>query len=236
MVKKAINVRRVFQCDEMDQRIDVSLLSQKERLDFRMVIHALNVQSCQSFCRIQNFMATQTENVSYPVCDHQFVNEDMVAQSPLEIMSGLRSYISEFDGSGGKVVSAFSSQGMLIDSISIDSAKIKNSIKDPFKDAQVKIGQSFDFSSHDVYVTTAKKDGNVISPIYMDSSRLASILGRNGFCYVNSNGFTSLCTFENQEEIICKLQKVDGLGVKAILTEEGFWLFLAPIPSQQKRQ
>lgn len=181
-------------------------------------------------------MATQQESISYPVCDHQFDGNNMVAQNPLDILSGLRSYISEFECSGGSEVFAFSSQGIPMDSMTINSSEVKASIREPFKDAQIKMGQSFNFSSQDVYVVTAKKDGQVILPVYMDSSSIADILEKNGFCYENSNGFTSLCTFEDRSQTINRLEKVGGLAVNAIQTEEGYWLFLAPVPSQFKRQ
>lgn len=74
MVRKAPCVRKVFQCDEMSQWIDVSLMIEKEREDLKMLIHALNVQSCQSFCRVQGFMANQNQDLSLPVCEHEFVD------------------------------------------------------------------------------------------------------------------------------------------------------------------
>lgn len=148
------------------------------------------------------------------------------------MLSGLRSYISEFDHADTKEIFVFSSQRQLIDSISINASVAKSQIREPFRDAQSKMRQSFDFSSRNVYVVVGKKDGQVVLPIYMDSSIAASVLGRYGFHYENSNGYTSLCIIEEKDQILAALQRVDGLGVKAIPTEEGYWLFLAPIPNQ----
>jgi len=46
VVKKVEDVRKVFQCEEVKQCIDITELSGKERLDLRVIIHALNVQTC----------------------------------------------------------------------------------------------------------------------------------------------------------------------------------------------
>lgn len=56
IVKKAENVRKVFQCEEVKQSINISQLTDKEKTDLRMIMHALNIQTCQSFCKIHNAM------------------------------------------------------------------------------------------------------------------------------------------------------------------------------------
>lgn len=69
----------------------------------------------------------------------------------------------------------------------------------------------------------------------MDSAKAAKVVQANGFHYVNSDGFTSLCDFENIQDATQRLKKVPGLGVKALQSDEGYWLFLAPVPGQQRR-